>query len=547
MTAERKPALPRPWHVALSPAVPVLALLSGNFAALVPEAAPRVLVVLVPLAILSWAVLARIARNPRSAALVVSLLTLLMLSQSTVAQVGRLVNAPQLLPFVLLATLVCCGFILYRGGELAGPTRFANALMISSALLVAMPIVGAEIRRWRRPTVVPQPLTTAANPAVRAPDVYVIILDGYGRSDILRHYYGFDDPFVDELESLGFEVAGEAISNYAQTAQSLASSLNLDYLPALLDGQQRGVEPRQRLADLIGENRTFSTLAAAGYRIRFYASEYGLIRSNLADERPAPLPHWTDFEYGLHENSVLPVLSLAAGFRPGALPAAVHRRQIHWVLDHLERNVVPADDPPTLVFAHLLIPHPPFSFEPDGSPLETVLPGNLNDGSHWHAQAAGTGEQYQAGYVKAVRFLNSRLLGIIRAVCSRQTERPAIIYLQSDHGPGSRLDWEDSQQTDMRERFGILLAARFPDGSHTRVPRDTSPVNGVRHVLKAAVQLDLPPLEDRAFFSPWRQPFHFIDVTDRVRTASWPEALETDHGPQNRQKGLSVHASRGEQ
>src|SRR4029079_6981307 len=53
----------------------------------------------------------------------------------------------------------------------------------------------------------PAPRPTAQPPA-DAPDVYVILLDGYARADVLEDTFDYDDsPFLDGLRSDGFEVA----------------------------------------------------------------------------------------------------------------------------------------------------------------------------------------------------------------------------------------------------------------------------------------------------------------------------------------------------
>ena len=60
-------------------------------------------------------------------------------------------------------------------------------------------------------------------------DVYYIILDAYGRSDILSNTLGYDNSdFLSKLEGMGFYVAECAQSNYAKTDLSLSSSLNID-------------------------------------------------------------------------------------------------------------------------------------------------------------------------------------------------------------------------------------------------------------------------------------------------------------------------------
>ena len=76
-----------------------------------------------------------------------------------------------------------------------------------------------------------------AQPSADAPDVYVILLDGYARADVLANTFGYDDsPFLDGLRSDGFEVADASHSNYLVTNLSVSSLLNyrqLADIPAL--------------------------------------------------------------------------------------------------------------------------------------------------------------------------------------------------------------------------------------------------------------------------------------------------------------------------
>ena len=317
---------------------------------------------------------------------------------------------------------------------------FANALTLCTAIFVAWPTAVQQTRRWRQPTVTFGAIDiSAALPDRPRPDIYILILDAYGRADVLRDYYHFENTLVPELEKLGFTIPPKAASNYAQTALSLASSLNLEYLPTLLEKQVSVGEPRARLADLISRNRVFETFTTAGYRIRSYSSEYGLLQPQIVDERPHPTLFMNDFEYGFYEATALPMLFAMAGRPVGTIPFALHRHHIRWTLDHLRRDLPATNDPPTLVFAHLLIPHPPFSFEPDGSPLESRLPANFNDGSHWRAQAEGRGETYEAGYTKAIQFVNNAVVDIVRNVVNRPDGRQTIFYIEEtmDRVPGS--------------------------------------------------------------------------------------------------------------
>jgi hypothetical protein len=348
------------------------------------------------------------------------------------------------------------------------------------------------------------------------PDVYILILDGYGRDDVLRERYAFENDLVPRLRELGFSVSNEAASNYAQTALSLASALNLDYLQSILGAGNVETAKRGTLARLISNNRFFEAFAAAGYRVTAYRSEYELLRPGPVHQRRGPFGFVDSFGYGTYEMTVVPPMLQMFGLPRGWLPARAHRRQVLWTLEDLA--TVGRDQPgPHLVFAHVLAPHPPFVFNGDGSARATALPFLLNDGDHWRNLARGTGERYEAGYVMNLRFLNAQILSTVRRLLAAAT-RPTIIYIQGDHGPGAGLSWEDANASDMRERHGILMAMRTPQGSAGQpLPSGTTPVNAFRLLASQALRTSFPRLEDRSYFQTWMKPFRFIDVTDRVR------------------------------
>ena len=67
------------------------------------------------------------------------------------------------------------------------------------------------------------------------PDIYYIVLDGYGREDILNEYYAYDNSeFLENLAKRGFAVPHQARSNYPKTVLSISSTLNMDYISNLM-------------------------------------------------------------------------------------------------------------------------------------------------------------------------------------------------------------------------------------------------------------------------------------------------------------------------
>jgi phosphoglycerol transferase MdoB-like AlkP superfamily enzyme len=111
---------------------------------------------------------------------------------------------------------------------------------------------------------------------------------------------------------------------------------------------------------------------------------------------------------------------------------------------------------------------------------------SLFDGNEWRAMAVNSGEAYEAGYADAVRYLNSRLVTIVRNILTR-ANRPTIFLIQGDHGPGSHFNRESAEETDLHERFAILFAMRFPEGTDQRINSFITPVNGFRLLLNRAI------------------------------------------------------------
>jgi hypothetical protein len=501
---------PRPWHLILAPAIPLLGFLKSSLGMVPPD------VIVLPLALASGCslilslALAPVAADRHRSAFAASLLMLAGLSFMTVV-LGAAAIGMGLAVALVYAAVAVAAFVLVRTpGSAAALTVFANRAFALAVLLLVAPIVWGE---WQRPRSSVEPFALPAGAPGDRPDVYVIVLDGYARDDVMRDVYGFENGLARELRSSGFFVADRAAANYSHTALSLASALNGDYIPRL-NHVSRGPADRRGLGDLINDSRFFDAFAAAGYRIRAYASEYALVRPRRADERPSPGVSLDEFSFAAYETTLLPTVLNVLGLPRGWLPMGLHRRHITWTLQHLAET---EPSQPTLVFAHILAPHPPFAFDANGGARRTRMPALLSDGDMWHRIANGNGESYKSGYADTVRVLNERLLSAVRSIVARRRE--SIVLVHSDHGPGSALEWENPGGTDMRERMGILLAARFPKGEAPPLAASVTPVNAYRAVLNRALGTTLPALDDRSFFSTWSEPHAYIDMTARLHAA----------------------------
>ena len=66
--------------------------------------------------------------------------------------------------------------------------------------------------------------------ATMKPNIYFILLDGYGRGDQLQKVFGFNNAkFLNYLENKDFSILHQSHSGYPNTAFSIVSLLNMDY------------------------------------------------------------------------------------------------------------------------------------------------------------------------------------------------------------------------------------------------------------------------------------------------------------------------------
>jgi hypothetical protein len=339
-------------------------------------------------------------------------------------------------------------------------------------------------------------------------DIYYVILDGFGRPDILKARYNLDlDRVVAGLQARGFDVPSRSHSNYAQTFLSIGSSLNLSYLDSVAAAAESS---DRRVLDYLIQNNALMKLARrSGYRVLAIGSDYA------ATERLTAADSCRCQQFGLHE-----VEATALNLTPlRALPLdrwtyGGHRRKIEESLRSL--RAMAAEPGPKLVFAHFLSPHPPFVFNQDGSFVDngsrmySFLDGNQYPGSH---------EEYAAGYGGQARFVADEVLAAIDVILARPGPKPVIV-VHGDHGPGSTWELEDLRGERGRERMSIFSAYLFPQDRSEPLPDDITPVNGMRLLANRYLGTSLPMLENVSFTSTWKHPYRFeVLAAEPVATA----------------------------
>jgi hypothetical protein len=340
------------------------------------------------------------------------------------------------------------------------------------------------------------------------PDIYYIVFDGYAREDILKEIYQYDNSeFIDYLTNKGFYVADQSNSNYPQTYLSVASSLNFKYINSLSEIVGEDSDDRKLLSTMIINNNVYDILKNNGYLFvsvpgcwtekKLYADIY-LQNAKMSLD---------DFHVALINLTPLGAVPLGKNLQLNLL-----RDNLIFGLNRIQD--IAEINSPTFVYAHFVIPHPPFIFGKDGESINPKGKVIGKDGSHYF-KIYPSKKEYKRKYKNQLIFVNKKAKKLIDEILNK-SNRPPIIILQSDHGPGSLTNWDDPGKTNMKERFSILNAYYLPEEGKKLLYTSITPVNTFRVIFNYLFNYDLEILNDESYFATWDHPYKFINVTNEL-------------------------------
>ena len=390
---------------------------------------------------------------------------------------------------LLLAILVGIMFILKRQhSRLPAIHQALNAIAI---LLVIAPVVQTAFSAMARKSGQSDKTATflqVDTPALASsPDVYYIILDTYGRQDILQGDFGIDNSsFIDGLRERGFYVADCSLSNYRFTPGSVGSSLYMDYVYNFIPEPEKS-RNIDLLKNSLSNNRVRAAMESAGYRTVAFDTSYRWVNWRGTDiyyDNPEAYlsdPFFYPFETLFLDTTALRVLQKHNLLVAKDLNATAgidyvqsHVKKTYAALDNLKETV--KLNGPVFVYAHLMVPHPPFVFNPDG----TASWENYFD-EHTGEMAEDV-DEYE-GYKNNILFISNQIIQVVDTLLE-SSKTPPIIIIQGDHS------------STMSNPFPILNAYYFPDGDYANLYPSISPVNSFRVVFNQYFGAELPLMED---------------------------------------------------
>jgi hypothetical protein len=416
------------------------------------------------------------------------------------------------LVFALFFSGIAC-WTYFFSRKASGFNQLNRLLNIVSICLVAIPtwkIIAAKVSGsidWpaihRQQHIEPLPANASAPNSL--PDIYLIIMDRYAGAQTLRTVYQFDNrDFLGYLETKGFYLAANSAANYPSTAQSLASSLNmqyLDYVKAFVAPESEDWAP---LHHLLRNHRVAQFLQGKGYRYFQLGSWWEPTRTNdRADSIVyfTPLP---EMFYVLYGTTMLAPLSDTLDW--------VSWRRAHWRANQNQfSNLIKTIDAagPKFVLAHFLLPHDPYVFDRNGDfqPLDRV-----NE------------RPEEQNYVDQLIFTNSMLQKTLDILLTTP-KAPPIIIIQADEGPWPQryvhqhtsFDWENATDSELNQKMKILNSFYLPGVTYENLSPHISPVNTFRFIFNSYFKTNLPLLPDESFiYRNRRHPYNLKNITARL-------------------------------
>jgi hypothetical protein len=324
------------------------------------------------------------------------------------------------------------------------------------------------------------------NTSATLPDVYWIILDGYGRSDALLEDYGFDNqPFLNELRGMGFVIPDCTGSNYIFTALSVSSTLHMDYIENYTPFVAEGDTTADWITyhDYLVHNPVRDQMEARGYTFVTFEtgydwadisdSDYFIVGNDNPLGKTGGAAEISDFEeLYIRTTALRPLEEMGQTLRKRLAPEVLTKYErryitVNFMLDQLKR--VPEIEGRKFVMAHIMAPHDPFVFDAQGNYVEIMDPLD--------------------GYANQVQYINGRMLEIVRTILA-ESDTPPVIVIQGDHGWSSH------------NRNKNLNAYHLPGAGADKIYPTITPVNTFRVILDTYFGGHYGLIEDKQLYSP---------------------------------------------
>lgn len=484
--------------------------------------------------LISWTLFYLILRNIIKTSLITSIWTILFFSYGHIYLLTTEKGFFNLIPFGPNAVLLTIYFLIFtfllffilkNNKDLIQINGLFNFVSIVLILLNLAIIVPKEIKKiyalikLKKYLIKNQEKVSIKNLNIKSyPDIYYLVFDRYANESILKKYFNFDNSqFTIFLKEKNFYIAEKSFANYPSTFVSLASSLNMSHLSFLTEVLGENYSDKAVIySTLIERNAVVEFLKARGYRYLHFGDNWPPTKINyLADENYNKFLDLDEFQLYLYENTLLNTLTEKI-FSKRVYSGVI---RLYKIIDNLDFRVKALEQKitspgPKFVFAHFLLPHPPYLFSDNCRPLDFKIVRKRTN---------------EVGYISQTNCANKKIKYLVEQI-KKKSSRPAVIILQSDEGPYLPDKYFNNEQYSKKfskESYTIhsriLNAYYLPDRDRVKKTVDYqkfglykffTPVNTFRLIFNYYFKTDFPLVENRSFiFKDNRYPLKMTEIT----------------------------------
>ena len=314
----------------------------------------------------------------------------------------------------------------------------------------------------------------------KPPSVYLVVMDEYLGTQGLKEYFNYSNiSFEHFLRSRDFRVLTNSTSNYQLTLFSMASMLNMRYIPEIQEEEMDDRYVYNKVLSLLKNNivcnifqhNGYQIINLSGFEIKNTPSE------TLSNELPQRVELitaqtmfyriWKYFPAWLEE------LKIVSHSTKHELTIA----DMNEVAMRKALAVARSEGlPPVFTYVHLMMPHSPFVYDSLGRKTGFVgenLPGPETDDA----------------YLQYLVYTNRRVEKFIFEL-QQATEHQAVIVLMGDHG------YRAAGRNGIRHSYQTFNSLFIPGKNYAALYDGMTNVNQFRILLNSAFGQTLPLLRD---------------------------------------------------
>jgi hypothetical protein len=322
-----------------------------------------------------------------------------------------------------------------------------------------------------------------ASPGKPRPSVYLILLDEYLGNEGIYSYYGYqNNKFREKLVGHQFHITNDPSSNYHLTIYSMASMLNMQYLPYAVPAVISNHYAYKQALQELDNNGTCDLFREMGYRVinksPFYFGGLAPAYSNgLLPDKLNLIQHQT--MYYRVAKALPEMMAEKFGFRYFAeRNATLADESNNLMMSEVLKESAVQGAGPSFTYLHLMMPHDPLVRDSMGNKLGLTNYGNERD--------AG---KVDSAYLQYLVYSNNKIGQFIDSL-KFNTSNNAVILLMSDHG-SRHLARKNSFYA-----YNNLQAIYLPSGNYDAwYPRLTN-VNVFPLLFNTAFGIEVPLQKD---------------------------------------------------